>query len=54
MPETADLPCFLLLCPSLPEVRDTTTCKTIKTQHKQLILVFISFVFQIFFGFFLF
>jgi len=48
----ADLPCFLLLCPSLPKVRDTTTCKIIKTQHRQLILVFISFVFQIFFGFF--
>jgi hypothetical protein len=33
---------------------NTVTCKTIKTQHRQLILVFISFVFQIFFGFFLF
>jgi hypothetical protein len=33
---------------------NTVTCKTIKTQHRQVILVFISFVFQIFFGFFLF
>jgi hypothetical protein len=33
---------------------NTVTCKTIKTQHRQLILVFISFIFQIFFGFFLF
>jgi hypothetical protein len=33
---------------------NAVTCKTTKTQHRQLILVFISFVFQIFFGFFLF
>jgi len=30
----ADLPCFLLLFPSLPAVRSTTTCKT-QIKHKQ-------------------
>jgi hypothetical protein len=32
----ADLPCFLLLFPSLPAVRNTTTCKTQKNASNGL------------------
>jgi hypothetical protein len=49
-----DLVQFHLLFPSLLVVTTPLPAKTPKTQHRQLILVFISFVFQIFFGFFLF
>jgi hypothetical protein len=42
---------LLLLFPSLPAVRNTTTCNNRK-RTTQSILVFISFVFEICFGFF--